>query len=62
VAPELNVLLESANSFQRESAIAAIKNGWGSSVNEPALKRLRESTNDARVQREIEAALKKIAK
>jgi hypothetical protein len=62
VAPELNVLLESANSFQRESAIDAINNGWGSSVNEPALRRLRENTTDARVQREIDAALKKIAK
>jgi hypothetical protein len=62
VAPELNVLLESANRFQRESAIAAIKNGWGSSVNEPALRRLQQNANDARLQREIDAALKKITK
>jgi E3 Ubiquitin ligase len=62
VAPELNGLLDSNSSSQRDAALAAIKKGWGSSVNEPALRRLQEKSTDEWVQKDVAAAFKKISK
>jgi hypothetical protein len=62
VAPELNVLLESKNTFYQDNAIAAIKQGWGSSANEAALRRIQQNTEDARILRDVDAALKRIAR
>jgi hypothetical protein len=60
VSPYLNALLESNTSAQRDSALQAIKQGWGSKANEPALRRLQESNNQMRVQKDVAAALKAI--
>jgi hypothetical protein len=60
VAPHLNPLLESSDNFHRESAVLAIKQGWGSAVNEPALRRIQQSTRDARFQKDVSAALNRI--
>ena len=60
VAPLLNPLLESKDSFQRDSAILAINKGWGSTANQPALKRILENTKDTKVQREVAAAKNRI--
>ena len=60
VAPLLNPLLESRDGFHRDSAVLAIKQGWGSPVNEPGLRRLLQSTRDARKQQELTAALNRL--
>src|SRR5262249_12681468 len=60
VAPHLNPLLESKDSFHRDSAVLAIKQGWGSTANENALRRALQSTKDARVKKELNAALNRI--
>jgi hypothetical protein len=60
VAPLFNPLLESKDNFHRDSALQAIKQGWGSSVNEPALRRIQQNVKDARVQKDVAAALSSI--
>ena len=60
VAPYLNPLLESEDHFDRDSALLAIKQGWGSTVNESFLKRLLQDTKQSKVKREVDAALKRI--
>ena len=60
VAPFLNPLLDSDESSYRASALHAIKKGWGSTVNEPFLKRILHDTKDAGVKKEVNAAIKRI--
>jgi hypothetical protein len=59
-APLLNPLLESKDVFHRDSALSAIKNGWGSKANEATLRRLLSDTKDAKVQKEINSALNQL--
>jgi hypothetical protein len=60
VAPLLNPLLESKDGFQRDSALLAIKHGWGSLDNEPILVRVAMNTKDARVQKEVTEVVKRL--
>lgn len=60
VAPLLNPLLDSKDVFHRESAVLAIKQGWGSTVNQPALQRVLQSTTDARFRKEVVAAINRL--
>lgn len=60
VAPELNLLLDSKDASHRESAVRAIKQGWGSKVNEPALRRVLQNTKDARKQKELNEAISRL--
>jgi hypothetical protein len=62
VAPHFNPLLESKDGFHRESAVMAIKKGWGSTTNERALRRALDATPDARGQQEVQAALDTIGR
>jgi hypothetical protein len=62
VAPELNALLNSPDAFQREAAVEAIVQGWGSPVNEPGLRRIQQNAPDARIQRDVATALAKIGR
>jgi hypothetical protein len=63
VAPLLNPLLQSRDGFHRDSALIAIKNGWGTqAANEAVLRQVRAAARDAKVQNEVAAALKRLAK
>src|SRR5262249_26522167 len=60
VAPHLNPLLESKNSSHRESAPLAIRHGWGTAENEPALQRLLSTARNEKVRGEVTEAIGKL--
>jgi hypothetical protein len=62
VAPLLNPLLQSRDVFHRDSALMAIKRGWGTQANEGALKQVLLTTKDAKLQNEVAAAINRLGK
>jgi hypothetical protein len=62
VAPLLNPLLQSKDVFHRDSALMAIKQGWGTQANEATLWQVQINTKDARVQKEIASVLSRLGK
>jgi hypothetical protein len=62
VAPLLNHMLQSKDKFHRDSALMAIKQGWGNQANEEDLRRLLTSTKDAKTKKEVAAAIERLGK